>query len=66
MLAAIFIVCKQFRPRLDTTELLIYTKGKQTLGGEMTNRGNDYSGNPKARVSRDMSLNIVEPRKFEP
>ena len=35
----------------DTTELLIYTSG-----GEMTGRGNDKWGNPKARISRDMSL----------
>ena len=43
--------CKQFRPRLDTTELLIYTRGesdmgakrlvgRNVLGGETTRGGN--------------------------
>ena len=31
---ASFAVCKQFRPRLDTTELLIYTRGESTMGAK--------------------------------
>ena len=29
---AIFAVCEQFKSRLDTTELLIYTRGESTTG----------------------------------
>ena len=52
----IFAVCKQLRPRLDTADLLIYTRGETTngakrlvgakrpggkrLGGETTRGGN--------------------------
>ena len=31
---AIFAVCKQFRPRLDTTEPLIYIRGESTMGAK--------------------------------
>ena len=31
---AIFAVCKQLRPRLDTAELLIYTRGESTMGAK--------------------------------
>ena len=30
----IFAVSKQFKPRLDTTELLIYTRGESTRGAK--------------------------------
>ena len=38
---AIFAVCKQFRPRLDMTELLIYTRGKLTMGAKRLVGEND-------------------------
>ena len=45
---ASFAVCKQFRPRLDTTELLIYTRGESTMGattnGGETTRGKRLGG----------------------
>ena len=38
---AVFAVCKQFRPRLDTTELLIYTRGETTKGPKRLVMRND-------------------------
>ena len=36
--------CKQFRPRLDTTELLIYTRVESTMGAKRLVGRNDQGG----------------------
>ena len=50
--------CKQFRPRLDTTELLIYTRGESTMGAKRLVGRNDQGGN-------DQGGNVLGAKRLE-
>ena len=53
-----FAVCKQFRPRLATTELLIYTRDKSTMGAKrLVGRKDEWGRNDQGE--NDQGGNVL-------